>query len=544
MNSLQRGLLIGAIVLLGIGEAAWITHSIRAQISRQQEFLATRRSPSTPLPVGRTFTREEAFAFLDAVKRAEAIKDPLQRCLAYPDPPDSHWSRDAVAAYCHYRLQPVMSFADAKTLIQQGHAAELDRRLAAALRAQQTQPDSRGLLDRTYMEDFRNGSFDIRPTLDAWKRESPKSAFAWAASGVAYVAMAADARGAKYMKDTPQDNIESMNGFLAQADSDLRQAIALNPEVTPAYFGLINAGGLGLGRAYTKEAISSALAAAPDDYSIRSMAMWTLEPKWGGSLSAMDRFAAQAQTHAQTYPMMKLLLSARSYYEAENCDCDAQAQVSAYPAIFDQVSPVTDMSGAGYVASAHGHPGTAFIYLSETLRFDPFSPFAPAARAERAFRLTDLGAPLWALAEADEVVATDPHEVGGFKARAYADEALQDYAEAIEALKAAIALDESDSWPLTELGNVYVYKTREWDKAWEIATQDIQKFPQEPDGWVLRGTIQMKQPRAGLKDTYDELLARFGNDPEQQATLAEMRDKLALQVGPEDHGGTKATLPR
>lgn len=544
MGSGPRWLLIAAIVLLGIGEWGWGVYSAMARFTAQIHADSAQRHARPPPVKPRLFTGEEALAFLDAAKRAEAITDPLQRCLAYPDPPDSHWSHDAVVAYCHYRLQPVMSFDEMQTLIQHGQAAELDRRLAAALHAQQTQPDARGLLDRTYSENFQNGSFDIRPTLDAWKRDSPKSAFAWAASGMAYVAMAAEARGSKYMKDTPQDSVRSMNDLLAQADTDLRQAIALDPKVTPAYFALINAGALGFTRAYTNDAIRKALAAAPDDYSIRSIAMWTLEPKWGGSLIAMDRFAAQAQTHAPTNPMMKLLLSERPYYEVDNCDCDADAQLPTYPAVFDQVSPVTDMSGAGYAASTHGHAGTALIYLSETLRFDPFSPLAPAARAERAYRLTDLGAPLWALAEADAVVAADPHEVAGFKARAVADESLHDYPQAIEALKTAIALDESDSWQLTELGNIYVYKTRQWDEGWEIASQDIQKFPKEPYGWVMRGTIQMKQPRAGLKDTYDELLARFGNDPGQQATLEEMREKLALQAGPGGVGGTKAALPR
>ncbi|HXE67203.1 MAG TPA: hypothetical protein VN630_09185, partial [Rhodanobacteraceae bacterium] len=55
------------------------------------------------LPQGRLFTREQTYPFLDAAKRAERITDPLQRCLAYPDPPGSHWNHDVVAAYCTYR---------------------------------------------------------------------------------------------------------------------------------------------------------------------------------------------------------------------------------------------------------------------------------------------------------------------------------------------------------------------------------------------------------------------------------------------------------
>ena len=225
------------------------------------------------------------------MKKAEAIADPLQRCLAYPDPPDSHWSRDTVAAYCQYRFLPLLTFDEAQSLIQQGKATELDRRLAAALQAQQNDPASRGLLDRIYQEAFDNGSFAIRPTLDAWKRDSPQSAFAWAASGVAYVAMAADARGGQYLQDTPDENVRSMENLLAQAAGDLRQAIALNPKLAPAYAGLMNAGAMDSGEADADAAFQDALIAVPNDFGIYNMAMWTREPKWGGSIRAMDQLA-------------------------------------------------------------------------------------------------------------------------------------------------------------------------------------------------------------------------------------------------------------
>ena len=37
MNSKQRGVLITAIVLLGVGEGVWIAHSTYALISHQQK---------------------------------------------------------------------------------------------------------------------------------------------------------------------------------------------------------------------------------------------------------------------------------------------------------------------------------------------------------------------------------------------------------------------------------------------------------------------------------------------------------------------------
>jgi tetratricopeptide (TPR) repeat protein len=525
MNASQRGLLIGAIVLLGVGEFAWSARTLWSQFDRQVEAAQLQRTTPHPLP-SRTFTRDQGYAFLAAAKKAEAIADPLQRCLAYPDPPDSHWSRDAVVAYCHYRMQTLLTFAEAQSLIQQGRSAELDRRLAAALHAQQTQPDARGLLDRIFQEAFQNGSFDIRPTLDAWKRDSPHSAFAFAASGMAYVAMAADARGAKYMKDTPRDSVESMHKLLIQADGDLRQAIALNPKVVPAYIALIHAGGLGFSRAYTDAAIRSALAVAPDDYAVRSLAMWTLEPKWGGSLDAMDRFAAQAQAYARTNPLMRLMLSERPYYEVDNCDCTQDAELAAYPAALDQLASITYLERAGLAADGNRNMAVPGIYLSEALRFGSESH---DVRTHRVSALVDFDEAAWAVADMSRLLATSPGDADALSARAYAYEMQADYAHAEQDFRALLAIDPSDPNVLPQLGDMFVNMAHDWDKGWAVADQLTRERPDNPYGWILRAEIQQRQPRAGLDATADYLESHFGKDPQMAKFIVRMRAVVALR---------------
>jgi len=529
MGSGPRWLLIVVIVLLGLGEWGWGYYSaisrMRAGINTQP---AQHPAPSRlPAAKARQFTRDETYAFLAAAKQAELIKDPLQRCLAYPDPPDSHWSHDAVVAYCHYRLLPLLTFAEAQSMIQQGHSAELDRRLAAALHAQQTQPDSRGLLDRIYQEAFQNGSFDIRPTLDAWKRDSPNSAFAFAASGMAYVAMAADARGAQYMKDTPQDSVDSMHKLLAQADSDLRRAIALDPKITPAYIALINAGGLGFSRAYTDEAIRSALAVAPDDYAVRSLAMWTLEPKWGGSLDAMDRFAAQAQAYARTNPLMRLMLSERPYYEVHNCDCTQDVELAAYPAALDQLASITYLEQAGLAADGNRNMAVPGIYLSEALRFASESN---DVRTHRVSALVDFDEADWAVADMSRLLAVSSRNADALRARAYAYEMQGDDVHAEQDQRALLVLDPNDTHALAGLGHLLVYSTHDWAEGWDVASRLIEAQPEDPHGWILRATIQQRQPRAGLKDTVDYFEAHFNSTPQLRKIATQMRSALILQT--------------
>jgi hypothetical protein len=529
MGSGPRWLLIGAVILLGLGEWAWGYYSTMSHMTAMINAQSARHvtSPSLPAAKARQFTRDETYAFIAAAKQAEAIKDPLQRCLAYPDPPGSHWSKDAVAAYCHYRVPSVLTFAQAQKLIQNGHAAELDRRLAAALHAQQTDAASPGLLDRIYRQDFDDGSFDIRPTLDAWKRDSPDSAFAWAASGTAYVAMAYAARGGALMKDTADSSVDAMDKLLVQADSDLRRAIALNPQVTPAHVALINAGGLGYDRAYTDAAIHGALAAVPDDYAIYTMAMWTLQPKWGGSLAAMDQLAAQAQLHASANPLMKLLLSERPYYEVDNCGCAKDVELAAYPAALDQLTNSTYLGWVGFAAKGRRNTAVSAIYLSETQRF---APDRVDARIQRTYALVDFDEADWAVADLNLVLTTSPQDTDALNARAYAYEMQGDDKRAEQDQRALLAINPNDTDALARLGNLLVHSTHEWNEGWDIASRLIAAQPKNPYGWMLRATIQARQPRAGLKDTVDYFEAHFSSDPRLRKIATQMRSFLTLQT--------------
>ncbi len=418
------------------------------------------------------------------------------------------------------------TFAEAQSLIQHGNAAELERRLAAALHAQQTDPDSRGLLDRIYQEAFQNGSFDIRPTLDAWKRDSPNSAFAFAASGTAYVSMAAEARGGSYMRDTPASNVQAMDNLLGQAEVDLRRAIALDPKLTPAYAALIHGGGLGYGRDYVDAAIRDALAAVPDDYSNYTMALWTRQPKWGGSLEAMDQLAAQAQAQAPGNPLMKVLSSERPFYQAWNCDCSHAVEMAAYPHAADELTSSSNLADIGRMASSYRDQTMALIYQSEALRFAPRNE---DARVNRAFALVDYDEAAWAVADLDRLLAASPHNRKALDARANAYEMLGDYAHAERDFRQLLAMEPGDMRTLSKLGDMFVNWAQDWDKGWAVADQLIREQPQNAYGWMLRATIQEQQPRAGLDATADQLEARFGKDPEMAKILVRMRAAVALR---------------
>ncbi len=533
-----RTVLVVGLILLGLGEFSWVwyramadmTHTIETQFPHVAVEQAQENALKIPLGKSRSFTDEEVDAFVAKARTAEDIADPLQRCLKYPDPPGSHWSPAAVDAYCHYRFQSVISFAEVQDLIRSGHAADLDRRLAEALQAQLTQPHSRGLVHRIFWEDFYDGSFDTRQTLDAWKRASPDSAFVLAASGVAYVAMAHKARGGALIRDTSDSNIESMDRLLQQADTDLQRAIQLNPKITPAYEAMMDAGSMSLGDSYTDTAFRRGTVAVPDDYAIYSMYIHVSEPKWGGSLQAMKNVADGAQVHAKTNPMLALLLAEEPAYYFNACDCALDTEThawAAFPTVFDNVSSANLMFDAGYAANGDNQPKLGVVYLSEGLRF---APATNMAHVRRAYALTNVGDTDWALVEAGREIRKEPQSAWGYSMRGYAYKALHSPFLAVPDLEKANALDPDNTFPLAQLGWMYV-NAGEWDKAWDVSSRLMHDHPDQGDGWLIRYYVQKNQPRSGLDDTMHHFIDTFGNDPYYAHWTAEMRAALAAESG-------------
>lgn len=470
------------------------------------------------------FTPAQVDQFLTRARQVEAMTDPLQRCLAYPDPPGSHWNAEAVKAYCRYRTMPALSFADARRLIENGHADTLDRQLAEALHKQLTEPDSRGLLDHIYLNAFADGSFDVRATLDAWKRDAPRSAFAYAASGMAYAAMASKARGDKYIQDTPDDAILSMERLAQQADADLRQAIALEPRLTPAYATMMDLGRMTLGRRYAVQAFVDSLKVAPANFDLYATANVMAAPKWGGSLAQLAALHREELARAAANPLLYLDATDAQLrtFDFFSCRCDSPAELAQVMQAMASISSYGALASAGDSADFAKQHGLAAVYYAEAIRF----AHRPNDRLSRAFELIPLGFPGWAHDEIAAVAPRLPRKASVYRGLAYADLELQENTRAISELEQAVRLDDTDLWSWESLGRLYS-STQQWDQAWQAAEQLIRLQPDAPGGWQLRAMVQINQPRAGLADTVQTFATRFGQRPDQQATLNQLRATLA-----------------
>lgn len=528
MSVRARWIAVAGLIVLVIVKLGLITWQMGTELAANWNALASRGLASTPMHNPRPFTSAEITVFLAQAKLTRGIADPLQRCLAFPDPPGSHWSHDTVTAYCHYTTQSAISVAELTTLIQNNHADQVDKRFADALQQQRTMPNSRGLVDRTFIVNFRNSSVEMRGILDAWKRQSPNSAFAYAASGTAYVISAHDARGSANAADTGQANFESMGRLLQFAVDDLDKAIALNPRLTAAYVGLVEAGTYGDRRLGVSVA-TKGLTIDPANFAIYARLMRLSQPKWGGSTSRMQKVGAQAQSHVVENPLLSLLPADAAAYLASgnDCDCDGISYTPDYRRIFDNAGESHPLAAAGEVAfrNDHSDSGLGLVYAAEALRFAPIDE--AVSRGTLSFELSKRGEARWGKEEADRLLADLPPTSFAYNARAKAYEYLQDYPHAMDDYTKSFALDRTEPWPLIQMGIFNVHKTHDWPNAWAQADQLIKLFPNRPEGWILRLSIQKDQPRPGFHDTMVYFLAHFSHDPNQQKAVREVRQWLS-----------------
>lgn len=141
--------------------------------------------------------------------------------------------------------------------------------------------------------------------LVRWASSSPKSYVAHLALGIYFKRRGGDARGGKYMVETPQDDIDRMSAFYKKAAEELSASLALTRKPYLSIFHLLTISMQFGDRATSLVMLRMANEVLPSNSLVRNRYAISLTPRWGGSYEQMDKFISK--TKAERVPASVVL---------------------------------------------------------------------------------------------------------------------------------------------------------------------------------------------------------------------------------------------
>lgn len=313
--------------------------------------------------------------YLLKAKAAEALPDPLQRCLAYPDLPGVAWPEGHSAAHCRLHYPATMTLADIGREVRSGNLSKLETAFSMLLERHFSEPSHDERIHDLVL------AFDASAESDAisteWLAKAPQSAYANIARGIYLSGKAGQARGGEYVRNTPRENMERMSALFAEAMPLLRKSAQIEPRMMPAYVALLHIGIKDSNDSLKEQALKAGYEHDPGCMVLNDEYMAGLQPRWGGSYAEMEAFADKLRPKFASRPLLPLIESDIHYdmgrrLKEEDLYGQAGAALEAAIAISSNEEALSD--AATVAATRPGEErdkGKALVYLLQFRRFQP-----------------------------------------------------------------------------------------------------------------------------------------------------------------------------
>jgi tetratricopeptide (TPR) repeat protein len=131
--------------------------------------------------------------------------------------------------------------------------------------------------------------------IEAWKNTIPGSYAAHLIRGVHFKRKAGDARGGKYISQTPPDKIQRMQQFNEIAFTELTNSLDLTEKPFLSVFQLLEISKSRGDKDLSRGLVIAANKMLPGNTLARGRFMLSLTPRWGGSYEEMNQFIAQSK---------------------------------------------------------------------------------------------------------------------------------------------------------------------------------------------------------------------------------------------------------
>ena len=342
-------------------------------------------------------------SYLQKAMQADAIMDPVKRCIAYPDMPGVSWEKQVVVARCRLLWTPEYTLMRIDDLLDETDGERnLDDYFTELLRGHYDTPAKRDLIFAAF--DVFKGSGAAAETAAAWLAANPDSAYAQLAAGVQKEWAAGVMRGSDSYSATPEHRIEKMRRLVEEASVHLTRALELEPTLSPACVALLDGAKIASG----DSDIIAKRCVEMDPYSFTVVNSWknSVEPRWGGSEEEIQQVVDHINQHSDKNPALQSLNTMIAGYTYTTIPYESLGEFQDQLFTIVKIAPTSRMFEKLSMAyGINGHRKLALAAQSQAVRFEMS---AVSARRSRMFSAI-MTMPTWSLMDAEEQVRRYPN---------------------------------------------------------------------------------------------------------------------------------------
>jgi len=343
--------------------------------------------------------------------------------------PQGHASQASSPALSVPPIALAPTSSETRALLDSNSFAELDQRFSAIqrdyARRARTDDDLRAAFRVFYATDVA-----LQKKYAAWIAAFPRSYVARLARGIYYVKVGMQRRGGNAISDTTDEQLHGMKVAFARAEEDLRASLALDDKPLLTYAQEMDiATFVGEGDARARAILDAAIKVDRDNIVVREKYMGTLEPRWGGSVEAMQAFLEESKRSGLSSARLGLLegiilqdkahteqeagdyaSSERDYRKAValgNEDClVCFAEVLTHSGKFADAIPIYSKFLASHPNSVDTLADRSYAYFQTGMSQQGINDLRAAAEAGSAYAQCELGR--YYMVGIPGVLATDP----------------------------------------------------------------------------------------------------------------------------------------
>lgn len=474
--------------------------------------------------------------YLLRARAAEEIADPLQRCLAFPDLPDSQWPTGFAQAHCRSHFNALkLSVDEVRAYLDNGDLVGLHARLQAMQARHAAKGDEQAEDIHYFFDDLQTDEATDELTT-RWLTLAPDDAYATLARATYLKDAAWKARGGKFAAEVPAEAWQQVSAYTKEAIPLYHRAAELDPSLIPAYEGAMNLAMVASEDSVQAWALREAMDRDPGCPMMAKVTLNAMKPRWGGSYPIMQAYQARLAEYVGERPLVALYLTANLGDEGDrrlaDKHYDARTVELLESAIRTGGGEGEFRQAARAVLASDGEPWKAYAYALQAERFQPGDTWTAQKLAE----VLEPRDPGWARLTISRAIAKEPDQaVSQFLlGRALASTGERDQAQ--RAYERTLGEAALKPLALKEIAEMWLYPLdpkakAEPKRADPFVRQLLQAKPQSGAAWIMRLDVQLQQRQSIPEDIVNNVIKYADRKDPWQADRAQRLEKMIKEAG-------------